>query len=52
LGFLIGNSENFLRISELYATVVAASLFAGVVYILFEILDRKLIFWRPHETRG
>lgn len=49
LGFLIGNSGNFLRIPELYATVVAAGLFAGIVYLVFEFLDRKLIFWRPRE---
>lgn len=51
LGFLIGDSETFPRIPELYATVVAAALFAGIVYVLFELLDRKLIFWRPRETR-
>ena len=43
---MIANSGTFLRISDLYATVAAVAIFAAVVYAVFEILDRKLIFWR------
>jgi NitT/TauT family transport system permease protein len=46
LGFMIANSGTFLRIADLYATVAAVALFAAVVYAVFEILDRKLIYWR------
>ena len=49
LGFLIANSGNYLRIADLYATVVVAGLFAGAFYLVFELLDRKLIHWRPRE---
>ena len=46
LGFMIANSGTFLRISDLYAAVAAVALFAAVVYLIFEVLDRKLIYWR------
>jgi NitT/TauT family transport system permease protein len=51
LGFMIANSATFLRIDDLYAAVVVVSIFAGLVYTLFEVLDRKLIFWRDREVR-
>jgi NitT/TauT family transport system permease protein len=51
LGFLIANSGNFLRIPDLYATVVIAGLFSGIVYLTFEVLDRKLIHWRPRTDQ-
>jgi NitT/TauT family transport system permease protein len=51
LGFLIANAGNFLRIPELYGTVVIAGVFSGMVYVAFEALDRKLIHWRPKEER-
>jgi NitT/TauT family transport system permease protein len=46
LGFMIVNSGTFLRIADLYATVAVVALFAAIVYFIFEMLDRKLIFWR------
>lgn len=49
LGFLIANAGNFLRIPDLYGTVVIAGLFSGIVYLTFEMLDRKLIHWRPRN---
>ena len=51
LGFLIANSGNFLRIDDLYATVVITALFAGAFYIVFEIVDRKVIFWQPRDEK-
>jgi len=51
LGFMLANSGTFLRIEDLYATVVVVSLFAGAVYLIFELVDRKLIFWREDRNR-
>ncbi|HMG40417.1 MAG TPA: ABC transporter permease [Acidimicrobiales bacterium] len=51
LGFLIANAGNFLRIPDLYATVLIAGVFSGLVYLTFEVLDRKLIYWRPRDDR-
>lgn len=51
LGFLIANSGNFLRIDELYAAVVITALFAGAFYLVFEIIDRKVIFWRSDDDK-
>lgn len=46
LGYLIANAGNFLRIPELYATVLATALIALAMYATLELLDRKLIYWR------
>jgi len=51
LGFMLANSGTFLRIEDLYATVVVVSLFAGLVYAIFELADRKFIFWREDRNR-
>lgn len=51
LGFLIANSGNFLRIDELYATVVIATVFSGAFYLAFEVIDRKVVFWRERRAR-
>jgi len=51
LGFLIANSGNFLRIDDLYATVVVTTLFASALYLVVEIIDRKAIFWRHKRPR-
>ena len=51
LGFLIANSGNFLRIDELYATVVITAVFAAFFYLLFEFIDRKVVFWRTADDR-
>lgn len=52
LGFLIANSENFLRIDDLYATVMICWAFAFVFYELFEIIDRLVVYWRPKGRHG
>lgn len=49
LGYLIANAGNFLRIPDLYATVVIAGVFSGLVCVTFEVFDRKLIHWRPQN---
>lgn len=49
LGFMIANSASFLRIEALYASVIVVSVFAALVYALFEILDQKLIYWREPD---
>jgi NitT/TauT family transport system permease protein len=51
LGFLIANAGNVLRIDDLYATVVVTALFAGAFYLALEVIDRKVIFWRPEDER-
>ncbi len=52
LGFLIANSGNFLRIDDLYATVLIVTLFAAIVYFAFELIDREVVFWRSQEDVG
>lgn len=52
VGFLIANSGDFLRVDDLYATVVIATVFAGVFYLFFELIDRKVVFWRQPENRS
>lgn len=49
LGFLIANSGNYLRIDDLYATVVICWAFAFVFYELFEIIDRVVVYWRARD---
>lgn len=49
LGFLISNSGNFLRVDDLYATVIICWAFAFVFYELFEVIDRVVVFWRPRD---
>lgn len=46
LGYLIANAGNFLRIAELYATIIATALVALLIYATLEVLDRKIIYWR------
>ena len=51
LGHLVTSATTFLRIPDVYATVAAISVLAASIFVIVELLDRKLIFWRG-ETSG
>ena len=46
LGYTVNASTAFFNLPAVYASVAAITLVAGTVYIIVEIIDRKLIFWR------
>lgn len=46
LGYRIITMSSRLQLADLYAAVVVTAVVAGVVYGSFELLDRRLVYWR------
>ena len=46
LGYTVSESTSFFNLPAVYASVAAITLVAAVIYVIVEVLDRKLIFWR------
>ncbi|MGY1706737.1 ABC transporter permease [Geodermatophilus sp. SYSU D00697] len=51
LGYRIVALASRLQLDALYATVLIVSLLSGLVYLLLEWLDRRLVFWRERPVR-
>lgn len=51
LGYLVELYNNQLRIDRVFAVVVILAAIGAGGYFLLEWLDRRLIFWRPEDSR-
>lgn len=51
LGYLVELYNNQLRIDRVFAVVTILAAIGAGGYFLLEWLDRRLIFWRPEDTR-
>jgi NitT/TauT family transport system permease protein len=50
LGYLL-NLYNFqFRIDRVFAVIIVLSAIGTLLYLILEVIDRKLIFWREDET--
>ena len=46
LGYLIITTSSRLQLGDLYAAIVVTAIVAGGIYAAFELLDRRVVFWR------
>jgi NitT/TauT family transport system permease protein len=46
LGRLVTEATLYLNVGRVYAAVAAITVLAGIIFVILEIIDHKVVFWR------